>query len=75
MNQRRSKPVRFTRFQRLVLASIGAAMIAGGVATLFSGGLLFHFAVGHPLGWIFAPFALIVGALFILFAIRLGKQE
>ena len=29
----------------------------------------------HVYAWVFAPFALLVGAVFIAFAIRLGNQE
>jgi len=74
MSRRRSKP-RFTRSQQGVIAFLGVVVIAGGVGALLAGNLFFHTTPGSPFGWVFAPFALIVGVVVIAFAISLGREH
>jgi hypothetical protein len=49
--------------------------MAGGIGALLAGSLFFHTQPGSPIGWVFAPFALLVGGVIIAFAISLGKER
>ena len=75
MKSRKGKRSRFTWLQRLVFGFLGVCVIGSGVATLLTGKLYFHNLPEHPLGWVFAPFAFVIGPLLILLAIRLGRPE
>jgi hypothetical protein len=70
--RRYPKPT-LTIFQRFVFVTFGAVLAAGGAASLLAGKILFH-ASQENFGWIFAPFAVVLGVLMIFLALRLGKQ-
>jgi hypothetical protein len=58
--------------QRLGIGFIGLVISGTGIATLLQGRLHFQDYRGLV---VFAPFSLVVGALVIVMAIRLGKRE
>jgi len=70
----RQREPRYTKLQRAVIAAFGTSLLLAGAVSLGFGKLFVHVTLGSPLGWVFAPFSLVVGTLFILLAVRMGKQ-
>lgn len=63
-----------TKFQQFVFVTIGAVVAVGGAASVFAGKIFFH-ASQENFGWVFAPFAVILGAVMILLALKVSKQR
>lgn len=70
---RQQKP-EVTNLQRSALASVGAALVIGGTATFAAGQLYFHGNQESLIGWVFAPFAVVVGILTMIVAVKMGKK-
>jgi hypothetical protein len=75
MNQRKRERPFATPMQRLAIGVFGLATIFCGFGALLMGRIYFHTIPGSSLGWVFAPFALVVGTLVLVFAIKLKRSR
>jgi hypothetical protein len=69
------RPIRFTPFQRYVIALFGVCVIASGIAALLAAEHYFHARPVRYFGWVFAAIALAVGWMLVSMALRLGKPR
>ena len=72
MRRQDKRARRLMRLRQLMCVLAGLMAINAGALTLLRGNLHYQ---NYVYAWVFDPFALVVGAVFIAFAIRLGKHE
>jgi heme A synthase len=72
MRRRREEPIHTTRGQRVRLVAFGVIFVLPGILALVQGRS--HYEDYRGL-LVFAPFSLLLGAVMIFFALRVGKQK
>ena len=75
MNRRKSERPFATPAQRFIIGVFGLATLFCGVGTLFMGQTYLQTIPGSSIGWRFAPFAVVLGTMLIVFAIKLSRPR
>ena len=70
MNAKKRERLRATPQQRVGFAIVGVLLMLPGIAALIAGNL---FYTDYRNLLVFAPFALLIGLVMIVFALRVGK--